>query len=134
MAEISGTCLCGEVAFTCENTFKSFHLCHCVQCQKASGSAHVANLFTKADNIHWQKGEAKVVRYDMPGRTISTAFCSTCGTPMPYLSGSGKALIVPAGCLDGAPNISPQDHIFWSERAAWYDGVSGTVTYDGFPE
>lgn len=134
MNKISGSCLCGDVKFTCVDDFASFHLCHCVQCQKTTGAAHVANLFTKPDNLKWLQGEDKVKRFDAPGRTISVAFCETCGSPVPYLSTSDKAVIVPAGSLDGTPNIAPTDHIFWHERASWYEAGITAKKFDGFPE
>jgi hypothetical protein len=134
MKTISGSCLCGSVAFQCDNNFDQFHLCHCTQCQKTTGSAHVANLFTEPENIQWLSGQDEIKRYDVPGRTISVAFCSECGSPVPYVSISGDVLIVPAGCLDGTPNIAPQDHIFWAEKADWYEEVGRCTKFDRFPE
>ncbi len=134
MGDIQGSCLCGEVTFSCENKFKAFHLCHCIECQKATGSAHASNLFTAIDNLKWLSGEALVRRYDLPGRAISKAFCSQCGSGVPYISGSGRALIVPAGCLDGEPTKVPQDNIFWGERACWYDEGIQATKFDRFPE
>jgi len=46
MTHVSGSCLCGQVTFESKDDFQQFHLCHCIQCQKATGSAHAANLFT----------------------------------------------------------------------------------------
>jgi hypothetical protein len=134
METVSGSCLCGDVQFKCENRFKQFHLCHCIQCQKATGSAHVSNLFTDSENIEWVSGKEKIKRYDVPGRSISSAFCTSCGSPVPYESGSGKSLIVPAGVLDSAPNITPQDNIFWSERSSWYEEGVGSRKFEKFPK
>jgi len=134
VSALKGSCLCGAVEFQCENDFDMFHLCHCSQCQKVSGSAHVSNLFTKANNIEWLKGESLVKRYDVPGRTISHAFCECCGSSLPYTSGGGRYLIVPAGSLDEQPDIKPDDHIFWHERASWYDELGDTKKFNGFPE
>lgn len=131
---LSGSCLCGSVKFTCEDEFSQFHFCHCTQCQKATGSAHVANLFTSPENIEWISGQDLVTRYDVPGRSISSAFCSSCGSPVPYQSVSGTALVVPAGVLDSAPDIAPQDNIFWAEHAPWYEAGIMSKRYDGFPE
>jgi len=121
MAKISGSCLCGSVRYEMDDDFHQFHWCHCTQCQKATGSAHASNLFTRPDNIRWIEGRECVVRYDVPGRSITKAFCGTCGSGMPYLSATGKALVVPAGALDGAPSRLPGGNIFWAERASWYD-------------
>jgi hypothetical protein len=134
MNAVTGSCLCGEVKFECDDAFDFFHLCHCTQCQKTTGSAHVSNLFTDNDNISWISGEENILRYDVPGRTLTSAFCGKCGSPVPYLSKSGKSLVVPAGSLDKAPSIVPQDNIFWSERASWYEEGVKSKKYDGFPE
>ena len=131
---ISGSCLCGGVKFTLNNTFKRFYFCHCKQCQKITGSAHVANLFTSPDNIQWTSGAELTKRYEYPDRSFTKVFCTQCGCGLPFINKNGQALIVPAGCLDGEPNIQPSDNIFWSERASWYDlGVKANHC-DGFPE
>lgn len=124
MNTITGSCLCGEVTFNCQDKFDHFQLCHCTQCQKSSGSAHASNYFTTAENINWLSGKQTIKRYNVPGRAISSAFCQTCGSPVPYVSKSGKALIVPAGCLDSLPSQQLERHIFWCEKAAWYEQVS----------
>lgn len=132
--EITGSCLCGKVAFSCCDDFQQFHQCFCQQCQKSTGSAHAANLFTAPDNIVWLRGQEAVKRYDVPGRTISRAFCCECGGAVPYLSGSGRSLVVPAGSLDQLPELGVQDNIFWAERPSWYDDALTAVHFDAFPE
>jgi hypothetical protein len=134
MTKISGSCLCGAVTFECEDQFEQFHLCHCIQCQKATGSAHASNLFTSPDNIKWLSGESLVKRFDVPGRTITNAFCNACGSALPYVSSTGKSLVVPAGSLDQTPNIEPQDNIFMSEKAPWYDKALSCKAFSTFPE
>ncbi|MFN3455173.1 MAG: GFA family protein, partial [Pseudobdellovibrio sp.] len=41
-----GSCLCGQVEFKIQGVLESFFLCHCKYCQKDTGSAHSANLFS----------------------------------------------------------------------------------------
>ena len=134
MTHVSGSCLCGKVAFESKDDFQQFHLCHCIQCQKATGSAHAANLFTAPENIKWLSGKQLVKRFDLPGRTISNAFCMECGGAVPYLSLSGNSLIIPAGCLDTPVSIAPQDNIFCSEQAEWYQEAITAHKFDKFPE
>ena len=134
MRKINGSCLCNQIKFSCEDNFQQFHLCHCKQCQKTTGSAHVSNLFTSPDNVIWLAGKEHIIRFDMPGRSISSAFCSHCGSPVPYLSKTGKALVVPAGALDATPTLNVQDNIFWEERADWYDAGIHSDKCAGFPD
>ncbi|MEE1673118.1 GFA family protein [Agarivorans aestuarii] len=134
MTNIKGSCLCDKVQFEAEDKFQQFHLCHCDQCKKMSGSAHVSNLFIKPDYFNWLAGEELVSRYDVPERSISNAFCQQCGSAVPYLSSSKQWVIVPAGGLNSSPSLKPQDHIFTQEKAEWYQDIDKLKQYPGFPD
>lgn len=131
---LSGGCLCGAVAFQIKDEFEQFQLCHCSQCQKTTGTAHASNLFASPENIQWLTGLDLIVRFDLEGRSISNAFCSKCGSRVPYKSLSGDILVVPAGSLDEAPSIIPQANIFWPERAAWYDAAVAATRFNQYME
>ncbi|MFT5193821.1 MAG: hypothetical protein ACI9EW_001369 [Cellvibrionaceae bacterium] len=134
MNKLKGSCLCGRVTYQVTADFAHFHMCHCTQCQKATGSAHASNLFTKAENFTWLSGAELVKRYDMPGRAISQAFCTECGSGLPFPSKSGSGMmVIPAGTLDDQPEMSPQDNIFWNERANWYEDGLSAEHFDQFP-
>ncbi len=131
--KISGGCLCGAITFNVKNEFSQFHFCHCSQCRKISGSSHASNLFAKVDAIEWLSGLDKIKRFDYPSRGFTKAFCSECGCGVPFVSQSGKILLVPAGSLNEAPHLLPQDNIFWSERAPWFEKGIHAECFDGFP-
>ena len=134
MESLTGSCLCGRITYTVHDRFEHFHLCHCIQCQKATGSAHASNLFIKPEYFVWETGAELVKRFDVPNRAISQAFCPECGSGLPYLTLSGSNLmVIPAGTLDNAPTIRPKNHIFWGERPSWYDDVPSAETYQDFP-
>jgi hypothetical protein len=130
---ISGGCLCGKVTFEVLNDFQQFHLCHCAECRKITGSAHSSLLFASAKNIKWLSGAENIKQYDSPQWDLSRAFCNECGCAVPYVTKDGDVLIIPAGSLNGNPRIAPQDNIFWPERAGWYDAAISAVHFDGFP-
>ena len=48
MADYYGSCLCGNAKFEVQGKVDGFYLCHCRHCQKDTGSAHAANLFSKS--------------------------------------------------------------------------------------
>ena len=133
---VTGGCLCGEVAFEVEEDFKFFNFCHCRQCRQVTGSAHASNLFTDADNVRWIRGEEKVKRYDVPGRAITSAFCSDCGSNMPYVSAAAPIYVVPAGSLNEPLSAVPVrvQNIFWGERADWYEPAAESERYDAMPD
>lgn len=134
MKKLSGSCLCGTVTFVIDDAFDHFQLCHCIQCQKTTGSAHASNLFTDPQGITWLSGQEDIARFDVEGRRISNAFCRRCGSRVPYLSLSGDVLAVPAGSLNDKPALAPQANIFWPERAGWYDEALLAPHYAEFIE
>lgn len=131
---IEGGCLCGRVRYRVSGPFDAFHLCHCSQCRRSTGSAHAANVFGTPDRLQWISGEDQITRYtpDEPD-VISKCFCSHCGSLVPYISQKSGLLIIPAGSLDEAPGISPQDHIFWRDRADWYEAGLEAKRVEQFP-
>ncbi len=130
---LTGGCCCGEVAFSLQDNFSQFYFCHCEQCRKLTGSAHASNLFTSPDNIKWTKGEDNLVRYDHPTRTFSKVFCKVCGSGLPFVTQSGRLLIVPAGSLNEEPTIDVKANIFCAEQPKWYKAGLAAEKLDGFP-
>lgn len=129
---ISGGCLCGAVKFTVKDQFDSFYFCHCQQCRKFTGSSHASNLLTSPDNIQWESGYEKAIRYDHEERAFTKVFCSLCGSGLPHESKDGRLLIVPAGSLDREPLKVPNAQIFCSEKAGWFTLGSLAPEYLGF--
>lgn len=124
MSNLTGGCLCGSVRYEVSDRFKKMNLCHCKQCQQATGSAHASNLFVNPDSFRWIDGSDLVQRFDVPGRSISNAFCTRCGSTLPFKSKAGNSFVVPAGTLDSSPKDMPGiANIFWEERADWYDAA-----------
>lgn len=131
---VSGSCLCNEVTFTVNGEVSAFHMCHCTRCRHSTGSAHVSNIFTSVDALTWHSGEEKIRRYELPdAKSWAKQFCVKCGSGLPYINRAGTALVIPAGSLAGDPGVVPDDNIFWSERAAWYDAGTASVKYAEYP-
>ena len=132
---ISGGCLCGKVSFSLKADFNGFYFCHCDQCKQLTGSAHASNLFTAADNIQWLSGHDLVSNFYHPSRRFSKAFCSECGSALPVVTDSGRALLVPAGSLPAEliPAELKGQHIYWAEHAHWYDSDNFAKKCDAFP-
>lgn len=131
MTHVSGSCLCGAVIFEVQSAFDHFFLCHCTRCQKASGSAHAANLFGPGGTLTWLSGEDRVTQFVLPGTRHTRAFCATCGAPVP--NRNGGLLVVPAGSLDTLVPLKPQAHICAQSRAEWDADLSNLLTLDGLP-
>lgn len=133
MTDYFGSCLCGTAKFEVQGSFDSFYLCHCHHCQKDTGSAHAANLFSHSAKLIWHSGADAVTSFTLPGSRHNKSFCKWCGSALPSTHIAGF-LVVPAGCLDTKISMLPTAHIFSSSKAAW-DGELGEVPqFDGLPE
>lgn len=128
-----GSCLCGTVKFEVSGDFDSFYLCHCKYCQKDTGSAHAANLFSKTPQLTWLTGKEAVTSFTLPGTRHSKSFCKLCGSALPNIQTEG-VLIVPAGCLDTEYSVVPTAHIFTSKKAAWDRALNEVPEFENLPE
>lgn len=128
-----GSCLCNEVSFIIEGSFDNFFLCHCKFCQKDTGSAHAANLFSTQAKIKWLSGEDKRKTFTLPSTKHVKSFCSVCGSALPSEQMQGKLIVVPAGSLDTKLSLKPNAQIFISSMAAWYENLDKIPKLDKLP-
>ncbi|MEW8430768.1 MAG: GFA family protein [gamma proteobacterium symbiont of Ctena orbiculata] len=131
---VTGSCLCGEVSYVVKGNLGIFQYCNCSRCRKFSGSAFAANLLVAPNDFEWLKGEESVGRYELQeARHFATCFCKKCGSSLPWLAQSGRTVVVPAGTLDGDPQIRPIQNIFCASRAVWYQDPAELPSYDELP-
>ena len=133
MTDYVGSCLCGAVKFEVHGDFDSFYLYHCRYCQKDTGSAHAANLFSQSARLVWLSGEEAVASFTLPGTRHQKCFCRTCGSAVPNTHIPGL-LVVPAGCLDSELSRVPTAHLFTSSRAAWDRALGDVPEFSGLPK
>lgn len=130
----TGSCLCKKVSYEISGNLGIFQYCHCSRCRKFTGSAHAANLLVSPEQFKWLTGEEYVGRFE-PDDTkhFATCFCKNCGSSLPWLGKTKKAVVVPAGTLDNDPGIKPFQNIYWGSKASWYKDASELVKYDELP-
>ncbi len=129
-----GSCLCNAITYQFSGPEFVFQYCHCSRCRKFTGSAHAANIIIDPKQFGWLGGEELVGRYEHPeANHFATCFCTRCGSSLPWLAKSGRAMVIPAGTLDDDPGIRPTQNIYWQDRAPWRKEVADLVHYDELP-
>ena len=132
--KISGECACGKVSYEISLPFQVFQYCHCSRCRKTSGTAHAANILLPREQFAWKSGEELVNRWEHPDADrFCNAFCTVCGSKLPWLTRSGDNMLVPAGTLDDDPGVTPNRNIFWKSKAEWYCDVGSITSFDEGP-
>lgn len=121
---IRGSCLCGGVKFKITRAVGPFELCHCNRCTKVTGSAFFAGLGVLREDLQFLQGRELISTFELPVReappAYRTAFCSTCGSPVPSPNGDSPWLEIPAGLLDDDPILRPDRHIFVEVKSPWF--------------
>ena len=131
---VKGSCLCGEVTYQYSGSVKVFQYCHCSRCQKITGSAYASNIIIDPEQFEWLTGEKLVGRFELPeAKHFASSFCTICGSSLPWITQSRKAMIIPAGTLDDDPEIKPIHNIFFADKACWFENVNDLVKYDALP-
>ena len=131
---ITGSCLCGKVRYQFEGPIRVFQYCHCSRCRKVTGSAHASNIIIDPPHFKWLEGEEHIGRFELPeAKHFATSFCKNCGSSLPWLTKTGKAVIIPAGTLDDDPQARPMHNIYYADRAPWYIESGDLKKYDALP-
>lgn len=128
---MQGSCLCGDVTFEIIGNMPNLYQCHCSLCRKVSGSASSSAFILAAENFRWVQGEACISKYSKPSG-YSSHFCSRCGCPVPN-NFYGPYYWVPAGALDGNPEIRIVAHLHMDSRSHWDTPPAEGAQYEKAP-
>ncbi|MGB3166245.1 MAG: GFA family protein [Alteraurantiacibacter sp.] len=129
---IEGGCRCGAVRYEAKGQAAHHALCHCRDCQMASGSPVTAWLAMPSDGFRIAKGEP--VRYTAPSGSMR-AFCGTCGTPLFFINEAVLPGIVDiqSVTLDQPDVIAPQAQIQVAERRPYMADLASLSAFERFP-
>jgi hypothetical protein len=131
---VSGSCLCGDIAFTLEGAAMRYYNCHCSRCRKGRAALYASNAFWSADALRFTRGEERLAFYKVPeAQFFAQVFCQRCGSPMPRVDRDRGIVVVPAGSLDGDPGKRPERHTFVASKAPWFDIPGNLPQHDERP-
>ena len=84
----------------------------------------MAGLGVLREDFRLLQGRELAKTYEAPIReappAFRTCFCSRCGSPVPDVFSDSRWLEVPAGVLDGDPQLRPDRHIFVEVKSPWF--------------
>jgi hypothetical protein len=107
------------------------HCCHCLNCQRQTGSAFVINLLLEADRMELLTGEPQPV--DVPrddGGTQRIYRCPSCQVAVYSEYGRPEVRFVRAGTLDEPSSVAPDVHIFTRSKVPWLTLPESTPAFD----
>ncbi len=115
-----GGCSCGAVRYRLASEPLFVHCCHCLNCQRQTGSAFVINLLIEADRVELLAGEPEPVEVPRDDGSAQRIFrCPTCQVAVFSEYGRPEVLFVRGGTLDRPAEITPDVHIFTGSKLPW---------------
>ena len=133
--EITGGCACGAVRYKCSEKPIIQLICHCRDCQRASGSATAAVLLVASDRVTFEGAEQTFhTLKTAAGNLLSRGFCSTCGAPVSARwegdSMYAKLRAIHAGSLDDPSIFSPTIEDWVSRAHRWHSFHPDTQKFE----
>ena len=117
MTTRTATCRCGQLSATCTGEPVRVSVCHCLDCQKRSGSAFSAQARWPAEQVVVAGASKTFVHTADSGNTITHHFCPDCGSTVHYrIDGKFDGLIaIPIGAFADPAFPAPRFSV-WEER------------------
>lgn len=129
-----GGCSCGAVRYRLKSRPMFTHCCHCLDCQKQTGSAFVVNALIETSRIELLAGAPVAVEMPSPsGRGHEIYRCPACQVAVWSNYGRRTYLrFVRVATLDDPHAIAPDVHIFTRSKVPWVRLPEGVRAFDVF--
>jgi hypothetical protein len=115
-----GGCACGEVRYRLASDPLFVHCCHCLNCQRQTGSAFVINVLIEADRVELLRGEPRRTSVPRDGdRTQEIWRCPSCGVALFSEYTRRDVRFVRAGTLADPAAVEPDVHIYTRSKLPW---------------
>jgi hypothetical protein len=124
-APYEGKCLCGQVRWRAKAEPINIRLCHCRNCQRATGGPYFARALFPAEAVE-RSGETTVWASSHRLRRLS---CAQCGSPVFAEPLDAPYLAVSLTTLDDPAALAPGSHIWVSEKLDWVRIDDGLPQY-----
>src|SRR5262245_38872032 len=117
---MEGECACKGVRYRLDADPMFVHCCHCLNCQRQTGSAFVINVLIEAERVRLLRGEPVAV--DVPrddGSRQRIMRCPDCRVALWSFYTRPQLAFVRAGTLDVPSSVRPDVHIYTRSKLPW---------------
>ena len=116
----TATCSCGQLRVTCEGEPVRVSMCHCLACQKRTGSTFGAQARWPRDKVTIEGVSTQYVRVADSGKRLTFQFCPMCGSTVYYRINDVPNVIAVAVGAFADPNFpAPKFSVYESRKHAW---------------
>lgn len=131
MTTRTARCSCGQLTATCSGEPVRISVCHCLNCQRRSGSAFAAQARFPSDRVEIA-GEFRTwsLTGDSGGRA-TFRFCPTCSATIAYqIEGAEETTAVPIGAFADPNFPAPRFSVYENRKHRWLAILGDEVEHD----
>lgn len=133
-ATLKGGCLCGALRYEFHGPVLYAGLCHCLDCQKSTGSAFAPYIGVNTRDVKLTGPFVTYLHSLSDSRVSRRNFCPTCGSTVFGGDPTLESLTLYAGTLDDSSAFTPLNQIFTSARRVWAHVLPGELPeFEGLP-
>ena len=115
-----GGCACGALRYRLEAEPMIVHCCHCLNCQRQTGSAFVINLLIEREHVALLVGTPQAVDVPRDDGNVQRIFrCPDCQVAVFSQYTHPEMRFVRGGTLDDPTRVTPDVHIYTRSKVDW---------------
>lgn len=120
MSTRTAACSCGQLSLTAEGDPVRISMCHCLACQRRTGSVFGAQARFARDRVVTSGRAKEYVRVGDSGGRITFSFCPECGATVFYrIDDLPEVIAVPVGAFADPAFPEPRVSVYEARRHAW---------------
>jgi hypothetical protein len=113
-------CSCGQLSVTCEGPPVRVSICHCLACQRRTGSPFAQQARWPEDKVRVEGRSSEWRRVGDDGGTITQRFCPTCGATVYYdIDAMPGMIAVPVGTFADPSFPAPTFSVYEARKHTW---------------
>jgi hypothetical protein len=114
------SCSCGQLRLVAEGEPSRVSVCHCVACQRRTGSAFGFQARFARERIHIAGDSRQYVRISDDGEPRTFSFCPECGATVYHVAGpTSDVVAVPVGAFADRDFPAPSVSVWESRKHVW---------------
>jgi hypothetical protein len=130
---VEGGCACGALRYRLQSEPLIVHCCHCLNCQRQTGSAFVINVLIETDRVEVLEGAPQPVDVPRDDGSFQRIFrCRECQVAVFSEYTYPEVRFVRGGTLDDPTGVKPDVHIFTKSKVGWVVIPEGMPAFDVF--
>jgi hypothetical protein len=120
MSRRVASCSCGQLRVTCEGEPVRISICHCLECQKRTGSVFATQARFPRGSVTSEGQAGRWTRLGDSGEGATFSFCPTCGSTVCWEpTGAADLVYVAVGAFADPGFPPPRVSVYEARRHPW---------------